>query len=73
MVALALAWDLGAARWSQAQREAYANDPTLVLGMPAERSFWCSHDQRFVTILIHYRLEVTAADKAVMTRVLAHC
>lgn len=31
VVALALAWDLGAARWSQAQREAYANDPTLVL------------------------------------------
>jgi hypothetical protein len=31
VVPLALAWDLGAARWSQAQREAYANDPTLVL------------------------------------------
>lgn len=27
---LALVWDLGASQWSQAQREAYANDPTLV-------------------------------------------
>lgn len=41
--------------------------------MPAARSFWCSYDQRFVTILTHYRLKVTAADKAAMTRVLAHC
>lgn len=91
VVALALAWDLGAARWSQAQREAYANDPTLVLlavdehsneqksdsgpaeWMPAQRSFWCSYDQRFVTILTHYRLKVTAADKTAIARVLAHC
>lgn len=41
--------------------------------MPAQRSFWCSYDQRFVTILTHYRLKVTAADKTAMTRVLAHC
>lgn len=91
VVALALAWDLGAAHWSQAQREAYANDPTLVLlavdehsneqksddgpaaFMPANRSYWCSYDQRIVTILTHYRLEVTAADKAAMSGVLAHC
>lgn len=41
--------------------------------MPAERSFWCAYDQRIVTILTHYRREVTAADKAAMSGVLAHC
>lgn len=41
--------------------------------MPADRSYCCSYDQRFVTILTHYQLEVTAADKAAMTRVLARC
>jgi hypothetical protein len=42
VVPLALAWDLGAARWSQAQREAYANDPTLVLLAVDEHSnvYW---------------------------------
>jgi hypothetical protein len=91
VVPLALAWDLGAAQWSQAQRAAYANDPTLVLlavdehsneqksdsgpaeWMPADRGYWCAYDQRFVTILTHYRLKVTAADKTAMDSVLAHC
>lgn len=41
--------------------------------MPAARSFWCSYDQRFVTILTHYRLRVTAADKTAIARVLADC
>ena len=41
--------------------------------MPADRRYWCAYDQRIVTILTHYRLEVTAADKAAMSRVLAHC
>jgi hypothetical protein len=31
VVPLSLAWDLGAAQWSQAQRDAYANDPNSVL------------------------------------------
>ena len=38
--------------------------------MPADRRYWCAYDQRIVTILTHYRLEVTAAD---MSGVLAHC
>jgi hypothetical protein len=91
VVPLALAWDLGAAQWSQAQRDAYANDPTLVLlavdehsneqksdsgpagWMPADHGFWCAYDERFVTVLSRYRLEVTAADKAAMSGVLTHC
>jgi len=91
VVPLALAWDLGAARWSQAQRDAYANDSTLVLlavdehsneqksdsgpaeWMPTDRGYWCAYDQRIVTILTRYRLEVTAADKAAMSTVLARC
>lgn len=38
VVALALAWDLGAARWSQARREEFANDPTIELLAVDERS-----------------------------------
>lgn len=41
--------------------------------MPADCFYWCAFDQRVVTVLTHYRLEVTAADKAVMSRVLARC
>ena len=91
VVPLALSWDLGAARWSQALREQFANDPTIELlavdeqsneqksddgpaeFMPANHGFWCSYDQRFVTVLARYGLEVTAADKAALSGVLAHC
>jgi hypothetical protein len=41
--------------------------------MPAEHANWCADDQRIATILTRYRLEVTAADKATMTRVLTQC
>jgi Protein of unknown function (DUF1524) len=91
VVALALAWDLGAADWTQQQRTDFANDQTLELlavdrasnraksddgpgqWMPSNRGYWCSYDQRFATILAHYHLDVTAADKAAMSAVLSHC
>lgn len=90
VVPLELAWDLGAARWTQQQRTDYANDPLVLLAvdkasnqaksaagpgewMPPDRSYWCAYDERFVTVLATYRLEVTAADKAAMTRALASC
>ncbi len=91
VVPLALAWDLGAARWTQQQRVDYANDTRLVLlvvdersnetksdsgpgeWMPPDRSYWCAYDERFVTVLQHYRLPVTAADKDAMRKVLDTC
>lgn len=41
--------------------------------MPTDRGYWCAYDQRIVTVLTHYRLEVTAADKTAMNGVLAQC
>lgn len=91
VVPLALAWDLGAARWTQQQRVDYANDTRLVLlvvdqasndeksdsgpgeWMPADHGYWCAYDQRIVSILSHYRLEVTAADRNAMQAVLSTC
>jgi hypothetical protein len=91
VVPLELAWDLGAAQWSQAERVEFANDPTIELlavdehsneqksangpadWMPPNRSYWCTYDARFVTVLTRYRLSVTIADKAAMIAVLAHC
>lgn len=91
VVPLALAWDLGAARWTQQQRVDYANDTRLVLlvvdersneaksdsgpgeWMPSDRGAWCAYDERFVTVLEHYRLPVTAADSDAMDRVLSTC
>lgn len=91
VVPLALAWDLGAERWTQQQRVDYANDTRLVLlvvdersneaksdsgpgeWMPSDRTYWCAYDERFVTVLQHYRLPVTAADKDAMRTVLDTC
>ena len=41
--------------------------------MPANKADWCAYDERFISILSTYRLEVTAADKAAMSAVLARC
>jgi hypothetical protein len=91
VVPLALAWDLGAAHWTQQQRIDYANDPTLVLlavdrasnqaksddgpgeWMPPNKGYWCAYDERFISILAHYHLAVTSADKNTMTAVLTRC
>ncbi len=91
VVPLALAWDLGASAWSQAQRVHYANDEELVLlavdqrsneqkgdsgpaeWMPANSTYRCAYDERFVTILARYQLSITAADKAAIARQLHSC
>ena len=90
VVPLELAWDLGAADWTQQQRVDYANDPLVLLAvdeasntaksasgpgewMPPNRGFWCAYDQRIVTILTRYHLEVTAADSSAMQQVLRRC
>ncbi len=86
LVPLALAWDLGANTWPQAQRTAFANDEHLVLlavsgtakdakgdsgpaaWMPSTNR--ASYAERFVTVLAHYRLPVTAADRTALTHAL---
>lgn len=91
VVPLALAWDLGAATWSQTQRDTYANDTSLVLlavngeqnqakgdsgpaqWMPANRSYWCAYDERFVSILSAYKLAVTRADAQAIRSTLSGC
>jgi hypothetical protein len=88
LVPLALAWDLGANAWPQAQREAFANDEQLVLlavsgaandakgdsgpgeWMPPNRSYRATYAERFIAVLAHYRLAVTAADKTALTNAL---
>ncbi len=37
------------------------------------KSDWCAYDARFVAVLSHYRLAITAADKSAITNVLTHC
>lgn len=37
------------------------------------KSDWCAYDSRFVAVLSHYRLAITAPDKAAITNVLTHC
>jgi hypothetical protein len=88
LVPLALAWDLGANTWPQAERDAYANDEHLVLlavsgaandtkgdsgpgqWMPPNRAYRASYAGRFIAVLAHYRLAVTAADKTALTHAL---
>jgi hypothetical protein len=91
LVPLALAWDLGAGHWTQARREAYANDEQLVLlavsgpaneakgdsgpgeWMPPNRTDWCTYADRYITVLAHYQLPVTTADKTALTYALTTC
>jgi hypothetical protein len=88
IVPLALAWDLGANTWRQAQRTAFANDEHLVLlavsgaandakgdsgpgeWMPPDRAYRTAYAERFIAVLAHYRLAVTAADKTALTNAL---
>jgi Protein of unknown function (DUF1524) len=41
--------------------------------MPPDRGFWCDYDARFVAVLAHYRLAITAADERAIAGVLAAC
>jgi len=88
LVPLALAWDLGANTWPQAQRTAFANDEHLVLlavsgiandakgdsgpseWMPPDRAYRVAYADRFIAVLAHYHLAVTAADKTALTTAL---
>jgi hypothetical protein len=89
MVPLALAWQHGAAAWTAAQREAFANDPAELLAVdgPANTaksdsgpSGWlpvasdrCDYVARFVAVEHAYALTIAPADRAAIVQVLAGC
>jgi hypothetical protein len=88
LVPLALAWDLGANTWPQAQRTAFANDERLVLlavsgaandaksdsgpgeWMPPNPAYRATYAERYIAVLAHYRLAVTAPDKTALAHAL---
>lgn len=77
MVPLGLAWDSGAYEWTQEQREAYANDPKVLLavdgptnGAKSDQSLseWlpphhvCGYERHYLRVIKAYDLVITRAD-----------
>jgi hypothetical protein len=92
MVPLANAWRTGAAGWSDADRERFANDtstPQLLAvtastnrskgdqdpsqWKPPRRAFWCAYAVKWVSVKSHWRLSVTADEKAALRDMLEMC
>lgn len=85
---LALAWRTGAARWTRAQRVAFANDPAELVAVEgavnegkgddgpeawAPRVDGCGYSRSFVTVAVKYRLTVSPARAAALRRLEATC
>jgi len=86
---LALAWRMGADRWSERQREQFANDPDNLLavwGVPnqqkgdsgpgewkPQKAFQCAYGVRYVTVARKYSLPVTRADLDALRGFLDRC
>lgn len=77
MVPLGLAWDSGAYKWTQNEREAYANDPKVLLavdgptnGAKSDQSIseWlpdhhvCGYERHYLRVIRAYDLVITRAD-----------
>lgn len=77
MVPLGLAWYSGAYRWTQGEREAYANDPKVLLavdgptnGSKSDQSIseWlpahhpCGYERHYLRVIRTYDLVITRAD-----------
>ncbi len=88
VVPLAEAWRSGARDWTLDQRRAYANDPLVLLAVdgPANESKgdrapdkWrpthgqCPYATRYVQIKTKWRLTVTTAERAALTKMLRVC
>ncbi|PXY31110.1 HNH endonuclease family protein [Prauserella muralis] len=88
VVPLAEAARSGTRHWSEAQREAYANDPALLVAVTAasnrakgdqDPAHWlpdrdrCGYVQRWVAVKHRYRLTVDPAEAAALRGVLARC
>lgn len=86
---LALAWRMGASRWSEDQRERFANDHDNLLavwGVPnqqksdsgpgewkPQQGFQCFYAVKYIAVAKEYALPVTRADHDALRDFLAHC
>ncbi|MFC7730392.1 HNH endonuclease family protein [Actinomadura keratinilytica] len=86
---LALAWRMGASRWSADRRERFANDPDNLLAVwgvpnrqksdsgPAEwqpaAAFRCEYGIRYIAVARKYALPVTRADRDALRGFLDRC
>jgi hypothetical protein len=92
MVPLANAWRSGAATWTDARRENFANDldrPELVAvstaanrakgdqdpsgWRPQKTGAWCDYAADWIAVKAHWKLTVTAAEKAALAEMLGWC
>ena len=87
-VPLALAWRTGAARWTRAQRVAFANDPAQLVAVEGSLNeskgdsgpeSWeppagrCGYARAFVDVLVKYHLTATPARRTALDRMIATC
>jgi hypothetical protein len=86
---LALAWRMGADRWSPDRRERFANDRDNLLAVwgrpnqqksdsgPGEwkpqKSYQCAYAVKFIAVAARYELPVTRADHTALGDFLARC
>ncbi|WP_030176025.1 HNH endonuclease family protein [Spirillospora albida] len=86
---LALAWRMGASRWSEDRRERFANDHANLLavwGVPnrqksdsgpgewkPQKSFQCAYAVKYIAVADEYDLAVTSGDKAALQTFLGRC
>ena len=86
---LALAWRMGASRWSEDRRERFANDHDNLLavwGVPNQqkgdsgpgewkprKQFQCAYAVRYIRVADEYSLPITRADHAALQDFLGRC
>ncbi|MGP4027168.1 HNH endonuclease family protein [Actinomadura sp. 3N407] len=86
---LALAWRMGASRWSEDKRETFANDHRNLLavwGVPNQqksdsgpgewkprKSFQCTYAIKYIAVAHKYTLPVTHADREALRGFLTRC
>lgn len=86
---LALAWRMGASRWSEDERERFANDHGNLLavwGVPNQqksdsgpgewkprKSFQCTYAVKYIAVAKEYSLPITRADRTALQNFLERC
>jgi hypothetical protein len=86
---LALAWRMGADRWTRSRREQFANDPDNLLavwGVPnrqksdsgpgewkPQKAFQCAYGVKYIAVAREYSLPVTRADHDALAGFLGRC
>jgi hypothetical protein len=89
LVPLAAAWSFGARRWTQQQRERFANDPLNLMATVRHANlskgdstpsqwlprpeFRCTYAVRYVQVSGAYRLAVSPADRSTLATLLRAC